>query len=138
MGLKTGNVADVTRSVAFAGSQLVGLEMDEIQMRQRHWTVVKPDRQGRSHPHRGHSSNASKPHSTSGLPPLASDGKILRAVARTGNVGVKASRRALWYRSRRAAKKRVWDALRHSTYAGPPSIKHNSGNDDKAKAKTSP
>jgi site-specific recombinase XerD len=36
-------------------SELVGVELDEVQMRQGHWAVVDHDWQGRSHPHRAHS-----------------------------------------------------------------------------------
>ena len=50
----------------FRRSELVGLELDEIQMRQGHWAVGGSDRQGRPHPHRAHSDNGSKRHSISG------------------------------------------------------------------------
>ena len=80
----------------FRRSELVGLELDEIQMRQGHWAVVDLIGKG------GHIRTVPIPHWVKAAldqwtrAASVTEGKIFRAVARTGkDLGTVASRRTL-------------------------------------------
>jgi len=79
----------------FRRSELVGLDLDDLQMRQGHWAVV--DLIG-PHPHGTHS-NLGKVGSRSGTEAAGvGEGKIFRAVARMGKVwGSGISQNVVWY-----------------------------------------
>lgn len=91
----------------FRGSELVGLELDEIQIRQGHWAVVDLIGKG------GHIRTVPIPSwakaaldqwtDAAGV----SEGKVFRAVARTGKVwGEGISQNVVWYVVKQLAKER--------------------------------
>jgi integrase len=103
----------------FRRSELVGLELDEIQMRQGHWAVVDLIGKG------GHIRTVPIPNWVKAAldqwtrAANVTEGKIFRAVARRVRCGAVASRRTLcgmW--SGIAVRKRVWSILHHTTCAG--------------------
>jgi site-specific recombinase XerC len=105
----------------FRRSELVGLELDEIQMRQGHWAVVDLIGKG------GHIRTVPIPEWVKAaldqwtVAAGVREGRIFRAVARTGKVWGKASRRmscGTW--SRAAARERVWSILHRMTCGAMP------------------
>jgi integrase len=100
----------------FRRSELVGLELDEIQMRQSHWAVV--DLKGKG----GHIRTVPIPAWVKAAldqwtrAASVTEGRIFRAVARMGKVWGKAFPRMLcgtW--SRPAAKEQAWSILHRMT-----------------------
>jgi site-specific recombinase XerC len=103
----------------FRRSELVGLELDDIQMRQGHWAVVDLIGKG------GHIRTVPIPNWVKAAldqwirAASVTEGKIFRRVARLGKVWAVAYRRTLcgmW--SGVAVREQVWTTLRHTTYGG--------------------
>ena len=104
----------------FRRSELVGLELDEIQMRQGHWAVVDLIGKG------GHIRTVPIPQWVKAaldqwvVAARVTEGRIFRAVARAGKVWGKVSRRMLCGTSSRpAARERAWSILRRMTCGEP-------------------
>jgi site-specific recombinase XerC len=104
----------------FRRSELVGLELDDIQMRQGHWAVVDLIGKG------GHIRTVPIPNWVKAALDQwtraagVCEGKIFRAVARRGRCGAAASRRMLsgtW--SEAAAREQDWSTLHRTTCGGP-------------------
>jgi len=104
----------------FRRSELVGLELDDIQMRQGHWAVVDLIGKG------GHIRTVPIPNLVKAAldqwtgAANVTEGRIFRRVARKGRCGAKGYRRTsfgTW--SERAARKPAWSTLRH-TICGEP------------------
>jgi len=101
-------------------SELVSLELDEVQMRQGHWAVVDLIGKG------GHIRTVPIPlwvKTALDLWTVAAgikQGKIFRAVARTGKVWAVAFRKTLsGTSSKRSAKRLDWSISRRTTCEGP-------------------
>jgi site-specific recombinase XerC len=103
----------------FRRSELVGLELDEIQMRQGHWAVVDLIGKG------GHIRTVPIPQWVKAAldqwtrAANVTEGKVFRAVARKGKSGDVASRKTLcgmW--SGVAVREQVWTTSHHTTCAG--------------------
>jgi integrase len=100
--------------VVLRRSELVGLKLDEIQMRQGHWAIVDLIGKG------GHIRTVPIPQWAKAALDLwiagagVTEGAIFRAVARTGKVwGIGISQNGTW--SRPAVRERAWSILRLTT-----------------------
>jgi site-specific recombinase XerD len=104
----------------FRRSELVGLELDDIQMRQGHWAVVDLIGKG------GHIRTVPIPNwvkaaldqwtQSAGV----FEGKIFRAVAGRGKVwGSGISQNVVWYVVRTCSREQAWSTLPRTTCGGP-------------------
>ena len=103
----------------FRRSELVSLELDDIQMRQGHWAVVDLIGKG------GHIRTVPIPNWVKAAldqwvrAANVTEGKIFRRVARMGKVwGSGLSQNVVWMGSGIAVREQVWTILHRTTYAG--------------------